>query len=61
MVAPYNPDDAETWIPQTFSSPVTMAPSDPELEAPSPVDASRMAQQQVPDIDDDNELLCYNN
>eukprot|EP00974_Lingulodinium_polyedra_P078175 7569859-Lingulodinium_polyedra.AAC.1 len=28
MVAPYNPDDAETWIPQT-PSPDTMPPFNP--------------------------------
>eukprot|EP00974_Lingulodinium_polyedra_P114591 11095070-Lingulodinium_polyedra.AAC.1 len=46
MVAPYNPDDAETWIPQT-PSPDTMPPFNPELETPSPVATSRTAEQQV--------------
>eukprot|EP00974_Lingulodinium_polyedra_P126790 11199614-Lingulodinium_polyedra.AAC.1 len=52
MVAPYNPDDAEAWIPQT-PAPDTMPPFNPELEAPSPVDTSRIAEQH------DDDRLCY--
>eukprot|EP00974_Lingulodinium_polyedra_P014616 1415265-Lingulodinium_polyedra.AAC.1 len=54
-VAPYNPDDAETWIPQT-PSPDTMPPFTPEWETPSPIDTPRTAGQKEPDLDDDDDL-----
>eukprot|EP00974_Lingulodinium_polyedra_P071418 6909246-Lingulodinium_polyedra.AAC.1 len=60
MMAPRSPDDSETWIPHTLS-PDTMPPFNPELAAPYPVDASRSAAQQVPDLDDDDDLLRCNN
>eukprot|EP00974_Lingulodinium_polyedra_P013671 1323792-Lingulodinium_polyedra.AAC.1 len=59
MVALYNPDDAETWVPQTLL-PDTMPRSTLSWKHHPPVDAFRIAEQQVPDFDDHEELLCYN-
>eukprot|EP00974_Lingulodinium_polyedra_P111912 10827290-Lingulodinium_polyedra.AAC.1 len=59
-MAPYNPNDAETRIPQTFRRLQCPPPFNPEFVAPSPFEASRFAEQQVPDLDDDDDLLCYN-
>eukprot|EP00974_Lingulodinium_polyedra_P089338 8662706-Lingulodinium_polyedra.AAC.1 len=52
MVAPFDLDDAETWVSQIPAPDATMPPFNPELAAPSPVDASRLAEQQAPDLDD---------
>eukprot|EP00974_Lingulodinium_polyedra_P016150 1565439-Lingulodinium_polyedra.AAC.1 len=36
-------------------------PRNPELAAPSPTGPSRSAEQRAPDLDDDDDLLRYNN